>query len=112
MTELKDRSPDPAFFVRVAVPAKLVVTVRVLPEATKKEVIDSVQKFLRAVTDAEDAIKIRENTLLYAADGKLHFDKKVECTQDSETIFTLKGLDILDAFSAPVEDEPRFKEGS
>jgi hypothetical protein len=95
-----------AFYARVSVPAKVYLTVPIPQDASKRDIRDAVVNGLRTITDAEDAINVLGDTVYNPV---IYFDKKAERTIDDSTIFTLRGLEVIDVFDGPAPQEP-FKQ--
>lgn len=99
------------YYVRIAVPATITLTVPVPAGADVKEIRAATQETLRVITDAEDQINLSyafaDATVDPAYAAVLHFDTAEEQTQDMKTIFTgVKKSRILDSFVTAVEVVP------
>lgn len=96
------------YYARVSLQASLVLTVPIPVDATKPDIRKQVLDGLRLITNADDAIlcKIPENYSQYNA--KVYPPKKDEKDIEENTLFTLKGLQLLDLFNEIVDEEPTF----
>lgn len=93
-------------YARVSTAVDLVLTMRVSADATKSDIKRAAQKALNSLVDAEDGITI-PCRVLPTPEPRVYPPKKSETT-DKGTIFTLKGLEVLDVFTGEEDAGPTF----
>lgn len=94
-------------YARVSMAADLALTVEIPNDATKADVRRAVQQQLRSITDADDGITIAPKSFTPGTPPRVYPPHKNETT-DHGTVFTLKGLEVLDTFNEEVEEDPKF----
>lgn len=92
------------FFRRVSVPVELYLTVEVSSDDSGKLAAKaSTALTLNSLTDAEGNLQL-ERFSNHSADPQLFVSHKPEPSQQMKLIFPLKGFEVLDSFSAEMED--------
>lgn len=97
-------------YARVSMNCSLTLTVPVPKNATKADLKKAVVDGLRLLTDSDDAMTVKIPATLGQYHAKVYPPKKMERDINENTLFTLKGLELLDVFEETVEvdDTPTF----
>lgn len=95
-------------FARVSLPARTYFNISLSEEATKKDIKTAVMKALRHIADAENGANIATET---ACNPRVYWNAKNERSVDEDQIFDLKGLEVLDLYTATVDDNDGFAKG-
>lgn len=92
-------------YARVGMTASLVLTVPVPKNATKSDLRKAVLDALRLITDSDDAMKINIPVSLGQYRAMVYPPKKDERDINENTLFTLKGLELIDLFEEEREED-------